>query len=104
MSNSAEQLIYKAALLLDESGDVEAAEEALRDAIGVAEVSERPLELIQAKTLLGELLLHLEREDEALVLFEDVLEHAQHPSIGGDVVELELRTAREHLARAQGPE
>jgi len=41
MSNSADQLIYQSSVLLDETGDVEAAMTALRDAIAVSKVAQQ---------------------------------------------------------------
>ena len=56
MANSAEQLIYQAAVLLEEDLDSEGALSALAEAINVAGLSHRTLELIRAKTFRGELL------------------------------------------------
>lgn len=95
MTNSAQQLIQLAAMLIEDSNDISAAESALRDAINVATVSGRTLELIQSKTFLAELLLQSGREDEARELFGDVLTHAQDASIDESAVEYEVRRARE---------
>lgn len=97
MTNSAQQLMHEAALLLDESEDVEGAERALREAINLAVVAGRAVELIQAKTFLGELLLNTDRPDEAFLLFEEVIAAAVDPSIDSDAVEMELRIARGHI-------
>ena len=95
MTNSAQQLIQLAAMLIEDSNDVGAAESALRDAINVATVAGRALELIQAKTFLAELLLQSGREDESRELFEEVLTHANDPSIDESTVDYEVRRARE---------
>lgn len=97
MTNSAQQLMHEAALLLDESEDVEGAERALREAINLAVVAGRAVELIQAKTFLGELLLNTDRPDEAFPLFEEVIAAVADPSIDPDAVAMELRIARGHI-------
>ena len=66
MANSAEQLIYQAAVLLEEHRDSEGALSALAEAINVAGLSHRTLELIRAKTFRGELLMQLDRNAEAV--------------------------------------
>lgn len=95
MTNSAQQLIQLAAMLIEDSNDIAAAESALRDAINVATVAGRTLELIQAKTFLAELLLQSGEIDEAHELFGDILAHANDPSIEEGSVEYEVRRAKE---------
>jgi tetratricopeptide (TPR) repeat protein len=98
VSNSAEQLIYQASLLIDE-GELEQACVALEEAIQLAEiVPDRKLELIRAQTLLGELLLHIGENEKALELFRAVL--AGTEGLDPAEVELEVRLAREELAKA----
>lgn len=98
VSNSAQQLMHEAALLLDESEDVEGAERALREAINLAVVAGRAVELIQAKTFLGELLLNTNRADEAFLLFEEVIASVEDPSIEPGAVAVEVEIARGHIA------
>jgi tetratricopeptide (TPR) repeat protein len=102
VSNSAEQLIYQASLLIEE-GELEEACVALEEAIQLAEiVPERKLELIRARTLLGELLLHIGEREKALELFQAVLSGTEGLDLAE--VELEVRVAREELAKASGLE
>ncbi|HEX7705672.1 MAG TPA: tetratricopeptide repeat protein [Thermoanaerobaculia bacterium] len=102
MSNSAEQLIYQASLLIDE-GELEKACEALEEAIQLSEITpDRKLELVRARTLLGELLLHIGENEKALDLFEAVL--AGSEGLDPADIELEVRVAREQLAKAAGLE
>jgi hypothetical protein len=95
MSNSAEQLIYKAALLLDEGEDVAGAEAALREAVALSEIANHHVERLQATTFLGELLMQTEREEEAFERFREVL--ALAPLFEGDPA---LIADAVHAARA----
>jgi predicted RNA polymerase sigma factor len=103
MSNSAEQLMIRAALLIEESDDVEGAEAALRDAIALSEISGRVVELTRAKAFLGELLAGTGRAEEAADEFRDVIELAAGHTDTAET-EPETRIAREFLARAPGLE
>lgn len=102
-TNTAQQLMYRAAVLLDEQ-DFPGAEEALRDAVNVATIAGRDLELVQAKGFLGELLLGLDRAEEALEQFEDILEIARNTEIDLEEIQPELRLARELVSREHGGE
>jgi tetratricopeptide (TPR) repeat protein len=102
-SNTAQQLMYNAAMLI-EAADLAGAEAAIRDAAHVATVAGRTVELIQAKGFLGELLLETGRTEEALEELEDVLELARDESVDADLIEGEVRLARETIAKAAGLE
>jgi tetratricopeptide (TPR) repeat protein len=102
-SNTAQQLIYHAAALI-EADDLAGAEAALRDAANVASVAGRTVELIQAKGFLGELLLNTGRTEEALEELEDVLDLAREEDVDAVLVEGEVRLAREVRAKAAGLE
>jgi len=77
MSNSAEQLIYQASVLLEEGEDVDGAIEALREAVELSEVTGRKLELIRARTFLGELFFLTEAFEDSHVELSQVLELAE---------------------------
>lgn len=96
--NSAELLLYKAALQIEETDDFKGAEKTLREAVSVAEVAGYTLELIRAKTLLGELLSHEGREEDARYEFMDVLQIAKRSGIPQEQIAEELETAHEGLA------
>jgi tetratricopeptide (TPR) repeat protein len=102
-SNTAQQLMYHAATLI-EADDLAGAEAALRDAASVARIAGRTVELIQAKGFLGELLLNAGRTEEALEELEDVLELAREDDVDPVLVEGEVRLAREARAKAAGLE
>jgi tetratricopeptide (TPR) repeat protein len=97
-------LIYKATSLLDRKNDIAGAETTLRQAIQLALDLADYVQLIEAKTFLGEVLTQLGREKEALREFGDVLEIDQTVQIERDLVEPHLRTAREYVAKASGLE
>ena len=100
-TNSAEQLIYEAARLLEEEGDAEAAIAALQEAADLAVVARRQIELVRARTMQGELLLELGRDEEARGAFEDVIAVGSvlDPEVAGE----EVASARQHLAMIAGP-
>jgi hypothetical protein len=93
--NSAEQLIFAAALQLEEEESFEGAEKTLREAIELAIVASHPVELIRARALLGEILLNSDRETEAATLFREVL--AVPEGVDPSLVEEELEAARTWL-------
>lgn len=100
MMNSAAQLIYQAMTILEESGDAERALHLLAEAAEVARVSRRQIELVRARTLTGELLLDLDRLDEARLAFDDVVVVGQ--VMDPDLVGEEVKSARAHLALMDG--
>lgn len=94
--NSAQQLMYAAASMI-EDGDLEGAEESLREAIALADVAHRFVERLQASCFLGELLAETGRETEAREQFEIVLAIADAiPEVVSDV-EDEIEAARSYL-------
>ncbi len=95
--NTAQQLIYKATVLVDEQDDLEGALAVLRDAISVATVAKRHEELIEAKTFAGEILLNSGREEEALEEFEDVIELSRSASVDPEVIKDAVETAGQWL-------
>ncbi|MEO8380163.1 MAG: hypothetical protein ABI779_10910, partial [Acidobacteriota bacterium] len=100
--NSADQLLYNAALLLEEHRDMEGAMSALHEAIALAEVARYPLQLLRARMFLGELLLELDRHDDAAEEFREVV--ALEPQFAEDpgAVDEEVAAARAHLTRLEG--
>jgi hypothetical protein len=102
MTNSAQQLIYQAAMQLEENGDVDEAEATLRDAISLSEIAGRPLEHIQATTFLAELLMTVERGEEALVLFEEVLALARNFPDDPELISEEVAAANDYLRQSAG--
>jgi len=97
--NSADQLLYNASLLLEEEGDSDGAIETLREAIALAEIAPYPLQLLRARLFLGELLLELDREEEASLELREVLALAPQFADDPTAVDLEVAAATEHLAR-----
>lgn len=102
-TNSAQQLIYQAALLLEDE-DYDEALKLLQDAIELATTADRKIELIQAKSLLGEILLNVEREGEAAEEFKQVLELSSSDEIDPDQVREEVDTAHHWLEELAHPE
>jgi tetratricopeptide (TPR) repeat protein len=99
MTNSADQLIYKAAMLLEEQQDVEGALEALHDALVLAQIANHPVQLIRAKTVLGELLVQIDQPGEAIKEFRDIVRIAE--AFDGDQAEIseEVESARDWLKK-----
>ena len=103
MSNSADQLIYKAALQLDEEQDPVAAEATLRDAIELCEVAGHPLQLIRARTFLAELLIQLQRPDEAIPQLQNVLILGAGFQDDPDLIDQEVASAKRWLDELSAP-
>jgi hypothetical protein len=99
MSNSAEQLIYKAMMLVEQENDPESALDVLTEAINLATVANRQLELIRAKTILGELLVQIEQPGEAVKEFRDVVKAAETFSDDRDLIDQEVASAKEWLTK-----
>jgi tetratricopeptide (TPR) repeat protein len=99
-AHTSELLIYKATVQLEEDGDLDAAAATLQEAVDVATLAGRKLELIRAKALLGEVLMNSGREEEAIDEFSDVLTLGRVFDAGADVEE-EIAAAREGLERLQ---
>ncbi len=94
----AQQLIHKAALVLDLRGDAVKAEECLRAALEQAE-DQGPIEVaIQAAVFLGELLCDLGRHAEGRPLLRRALESGTSTDSEADLYDQELARARELLA------
>lgn len=96
--NSAEQLLYHAATLLEEEQDVEGAIDALEQAIELCQVADHPLELIRARTMMGELLAQADAPDIAADQFREVVRLAEAYQGAPTDVDEELASAREWLA------
>jgi hypothetical protein len=101
MTNSAEQLLFRAATLLEESQDVEGALDLLHEALVLTQIAGRPLELIRVKTLLGDLLTQIEQPAEALKEFRDVVRLASEYTGEAADVDEELSAAREWIERLE---
>ena len=99
--NSADQLIYNASLLADVD-DVEGAMAALEDAISLSEVAGFHLQLLRARLFYGELLLALDRNDDAAAQFLGVLVVSAHFRDEPELVSDEVAAATEHLERLGG--
>lgn len=99
MTNSADQLIYRAAQLLDENGNAEEAMVVLREAIALAEVAQHHLELLRGHMFLGELLFDLERLDEAKSELQKVLTVSAQFADQPELVDEEVATAKDLLAQ-----
>ncbi len=97
MGNSADQLIYQAVMLLEDEGDLDGAITALDDAIGLAGIAGFKLQELRARLLLGEVLLQLERHEEAREHFAKVVILAANFESEGESVDVELRTASQLL-------
>lgn len=102
-TNSAQQLIYRAATLLEEE-DYDGALELLDDAIELATTARRPVELIQARSLRGEILLNAEREGEAAEEFKTVLGLSESDDVDSGAIQEEVSTARHWLEELSHPE
>lgn len=102
MTGRTQQLMNHAARLLDMRGDIAGAENALREAIRLSESQSDWVMQARAAAFLGEVLAGIDRAEEAVPLFESVLNLATQPGHDGCEIDHELRTAREHLARARG--
>ena len=98
MTNSADQLIYRAATLLDEQDDAEGAMALLREAIDLSETAGYQLQEIRARTFLGELLMDQGRNDEAAEEFESLLHVAEDYRGAIAEIEDEVASAKERLA------
>lgn len=97
MSNSADQLIYRAVQLLDENR-IEQAIDKLHEAITVAEVANHPLELVRAHTILGELLAQIGENDLAIEEFRGVVTAAERFTGDVTLVDEEVASANKWLA------
>lgn len=102
-TNSAQQLIYRAALLLEDE-DFDQALTLLHDAIDLATTADRKIELIQARSLLGEILLNVERQGEAAEEFKTVLDLSASDEVDADQVREEVDTAHHWLEELAHPE
>ena len=102
-TNSAQQLIYRAAMLVEEE-NFEEALALLGDAIELSTTARRPVELIQARSLRGEILLNAEREDEAAEEFKAVLGLSDADDVDAGQVQEEVATARHWLEELSHPE
>ncbi len=98
MINSADQLIFKAANLLEDEEDVEGALEALHEAVLLSQVAGHTLQLIRAKTFLGELLAGIDQPQEAVKEFRDVVRLAESFTEDPTQVDEELASAKKWLA------
>ena len=96
--------MYKAALLLEEEGQEKAAETLLRDAIGVSTIAGQYVDLIRARTFLGELLVHLQRRPEALEEFRGVLSLSASTTLDADAVDEELANAQRWVEKLSSGE
>ena len=102
MTNSAELLLYKAAMLLERDQDVEGALETLHEALVLTQIAGQPLQLIRTKILLGELLAQIEQPGEALKEFRDVVRLAGEYKGEPSDIEEEAEAAREWVAKLEG--
>ncbi|HUF18983.1 MAG TPA: hypothetical protein VMS12_13140 [Thermoanaerobaculia bacterium] len=102
-TNSAQQLIYQAALLL-EAEEFDQAVSVLEDAIDLATTADRKVELIQARSLMGEILLNIEREGDAAEEFKSVLDLSDSDDVDSDQVREEVATAHHWLEELAHPE
>lgn len=99
MTNSAGQLLYKAAMLLEQNQDVEGALEVLHEALVLTQIAGQPLELIRTKTFLAELLAQIDQPGEALKEFRDVVRLADEYKGNASDVDQEAASAREWIVR-----
>jgi tetratricopeptide (TPR) repeat protein len=97
-AHTAELLIYRAMVQLEEDGDLEAAATTLQEAIEVATLAGRKVELIRGKALLGEVLMNSGREEEAIDEFSEVLTLGRVFDGTEDLAE-EIAAAQEGLER-----
>ncbi len=102
-TNSAQQLIYQAALLL-EAEEFDKAVSLLEDAIDLATTADRKVELIQARSLMGEILLNIEREGDAAEEFKSVLDLSDSDDVDSDQVREEVANAHHWLEELAHPE
>ena len=75
------EISFQKALLLLDRGKIERGEECLRDAISLFQSTQNRAGLLQAQCCLGDLLVQLGREEEALPLLKTVVE-ADRPPLG----------------------
>ena len=94
---SAELQFQKALLLLDR-GEIERGETILREIVAATDASKEEILSVQSRCCLGQLLIELERIEEAKPLLEFVATHSVSPDLG-DVLDFEQQTARDLLAR-----
>ncbi len=87
------EISFQKALLLLDRGNVERGEECLRDAISLFQSTQNRVGLLQAQCCLGDLLVQLGREEEAIPLLKAVAE----AEVDDDVVDYEIGRARELL-------
>lgn len=96
--NSAEQLLFQAATILEEEGDVEAAIDAIEQAIEICRIAEHPLALIRAHTMMGELLAQASAADIAADQFREVVRLSESYAGPASDIDEELAAARGWLA------
>lgn len=96
MSNSAEQLLYRALTLLEQEKLDEAITE-LEEAIEVASYSRREVELIRAHTLLGELLASTGELADAKEHFQEAMLAAETFTGDRSNIDEEIDVCREGL-------
>jgi hypothetical protein len=98
--NTANQLLYRAALLLEDE-DVEGALEVLHEALVLTQIAGQAVELIRTKTFLGELLVSIDQPGEGLKEFRDVVRLAE--AYRGDPadVDVEAVSARDWITRLE---
>ncbi|MDR0480744.1 MAG: hypothetical protein LBG66_02535 [Gallionellaceae bacterium] len=96
-----DQLIQKAALLLDMKDDAAGAEAVLREAITAVQSAGDTVHLMEAQTFLGELLFALGRQKESFDLLENVLQLAGRHDGEQDLVDSYTRAAKDILGQRQ---
>lgn len=99
--NSADQLIYRAAMLLEEEGDVDGAIGVLNEAIALSETARYDLQLLRARTVLGELFVALGRTDEARRECEQVIAIGARYTGARELIDEEVARAEELLAATE---
>ena len=92
------ELQFQKALLLLDRGEVERGEVILREVVAATDTSTDEIVSVQSRCCLGQLLVDLERFEEARPLLEFVATHSVSPDLG-DVLDFEQQTARDLLAR-----
>ena len=99
--NTATQLLYKAAMLLEQEEDVDGALEVLHEALVLTQIAGQLVELVRTKTFLGELLVAIDQPGEALREFRDVVRLAEEYRGDPTDVDVEAGSARDWVAKLE---
>ncbi|MCU0240752.1 MAG: hypothetical protein MUC29_15025 [Pyrinomonadaceae bacterium] len=91
--------IHKAALLVDLKNDLMNAIELLRNSLDKRDDDNNAVDVIKTKVFLGELLFEDNKIDESVKHFQDSIKIFSESEIEPDLVDLEIKRAKELIER-----